>query len=305
MIVAFVGDNTQIRDVSANEFINGFINIHGNIAVDKFRADELELPQLMDAITTAPFLTPKRLVVVRGFTSNKTLSESLQKIINSIADTTDLVFIEDRLDTRTKATAEFKKLVEVREFAQLDSDALFNWIISEAEKNGGNISYSSAVYLVERIGTNQLIIGSELAKLALYDKNITNKTIDLLTVYSPTSSIFAMLDALFSSNLQKAINLYNEQLQQGMEPRAIMGMIAWQLHSLALVVSAGNVSSTEIAEKSKLSPFVIRKNQITAKKINKNKLIGLYAKAIEADKLIKTNKAKPQEVVLALLTQFA
>lgn len=305
MIIAFVGDNTHNRDAASNDFINGFISIHGEIAVDRFRGEELTTQQLVDSITTSPFLTQKRLVIVRRLMPNKQLAESIEYIVSSIADTTDLVLIEDRLDTRSKATAVLKKLIDTREFNQLDTENLYNWILDYAKTKNVSISYNNAVYLVDRVGPNQQLLSSELNKLALYSANISKESIDKLTAYSPSSSIFAMLDALFSGNLKKALLLYDEQIQQGMDARAILGMIIWQLHSLAIVVSAGNIAGSDIVAKSKLSPFVVRKNQVVAKKINKKRLIDIYNKVLQADRLIKTNKSKPEEVVLTLLAEIS
>lgn len=305
MILAFVGDNTHSRDVAAHEYIDGFVKIHGDIAVDRYRGEDLTPQQLLDSITTAPFLTQKRLVIVRGYMANKQLAEIIESVNSSIADTTDLVLIEDRLDSRSKSTAILKKLIDTREFSQLDSENLYNWIVDYANTINAKISYKDAIYLTERIGPNQQMLSSELKKLALYNTNITNESINALTTYLPSSSIFAMLDALFNGNLKKALELYDEQTQQGMDARAILGMIIWQLHTLAIVISAGAIVASDIVAVSKLSPFVVRKNQAIAKKINKTRLIDIYNKVLIADRTIKTNKAKPEEVVLTLLTEIA
>ena len=305
MILAFIGDNGHAREQAATEFVSGFIGVHGAMAVDKFAAEELDFASFSDAISTIPFLSPRRLVIVRDLGTNKSLAEQLDKIAEAAADTTDLVIIESHVDGRGKYLTNLKKLAEVREFAHLDGDDLLNWIVEQTKQLGGTITRGLAQKLVDRVGTNQQLIANELAKLVLYQPEITAETITELTAYTPQSSIFAMLDAAFSGNMSTALTLYKEQRTQGMEPQAIMGMITWQLHALTLVKAAGSMQANEIASRAKLSPFVVRKNQTTARRISDQKLIQLLEKAIETDKNIKTTNINTDDAVQSLILSFA
>ena len=71
MILAFIGDNGPAREKAASAFIKAFISQHSSTAVDKFSGDELEITQLVDAISTTPFLSDKRLVVIRDLSVSK------------------------------------------------------------------------------------------------------------------------------------------------------------------------------------------------------------------------------------------
>ena len=305
MILAFIGDNGHAREQAATEFIAGFTGVHGAMAVDKFAGEELELATLSDAISTVPFLSPRRLVIVRDLSANKTLAEQLELIVESVADTTDLVIIEGHVDGRSKYLSNLKKLAEVREFAHLEGEDLLTWITEQTNHLGGTITRQVAQKLVDRVGTNQQLIANELAKLVLYQPEITPETIAELTVYTPQSSIFAMLDAAFAGNASEALSLYAEQRTQGMEPQAILGMITWQLHSLTLVKAAGTMSANEIAARAKMSPFVVRKNQTNARRLSDHKLIALLEQAIVTDTLIKTTRVNVDDAVQSLIVSFA
>lgn len=304
MILAFIGDNSYAREQAAAEFITGFVGVHGAMAVDKFAGEELTFVALSDAITTIPFLSPRRLVIVRDMSTNKPLAEQLEKLSQSIADTTDLVIIEGHVDGRSKYLANLKKFVEVREFTQLDGDSLVRWTVEQTNQLGGRISHQFAQQLVDRVGSNQQLIANELAKLVLYQPDVTAQTIAELTTYTPQGSIFAMLDAAFTGNVAEALGLYSEQRTQGMEPQAILGMITWQMHALTLVKAAGNIPAQEIASRAKLSPFVVRKNQNIARRITDQKLIRLLEQAIETDKMMKTTRVNADDAVRSLLLAF-
>jgi len=305
MIIAFIGENGFAREQSAKEFIAGFVSINGSTAVDKFIGESADISQIIDAISTSPFLSPRRLVEIRDLSKNKLLAEHFEEIIKNVADTTELVLIEDHIDGRSKFLTELKKFSEVREFANLEGEALTTWVVDQVQLMGGNISHETSEVLIDRVGTNHQLLANELKKLVLYQPKITNMTVQLLTVYSPQSSIFAMLDAAFTGDVSKALKLYTEQRAQGMEPQAILGMITWQLHSLAIVKSAGTLPVPEIASKSKISPFVIRKNLSNAKYISEQKLVSLIKQAITIDQKMKSIRINPDDAVQSLIIAFA
>ena len=305
MILAFVGDNGHAREQAAAEFIAGFTGVHGAMAVDKFAGEELELGALNDAISTVPFLSPRRLVIVRDISANKDLVEQLETIAEAVADTTDMVIVEGHVDGRSKYLTNLKKIAEVREFHHLEGDDLVGWIIEQAKLLGGSIARPTAQQLIDRVGTNQQLIANELAKLVLYQPEITQETIVELTAYTPQSSIFAMLDAAFAGNPAEALKLYSEQRTQGMEPQAILGMVTWQLHALTLVKAGGSMSANDIASRAKLSPFVVRKNQTNARRVSDQKLIQLLEQAIMTDKMIKSSRVNTDDAVQSLILSFA
>ena len=90
-----------------------------------------------------------------------------------------------------------------------------------------------------------------------------------------------------------------------MEPQAVLGMIAWQLHILAIIVAAQGLSAEEIAKKAKLNPFVVRKNLGIAQRLTKQKVVSLFDAAIESDLRIKTGKSKPDPEIHVLLLRIA
>lgn len=304
MVIAFIGDNSHSREQAAKEFIASFSGMHGAVAIDKFAGEDINTATLKEAVSTLPFLSARRLVIVRDLGSNKDLAENFESICQSVADSTDLVIVESRLDSRSKYQNILKKEAEVREFAHMQGQELVDWIIEQVKKLGGQIGRNEANILIERVGVNHQLLINELTKLILYKPQITLETIKLLTVRSPQSSIFAMLDAAFDGKTPKALQLYAEQRALGMEPAAILAMIIWQLHILNIVKAAGTMPANDIASKAKISPFVVRKNQSIAKNISNQKLEQLLDLTIKTDKMLKRTSVNADDALQALIMAF-
>lgn len=304
MITVFLGDNAPAREQSAKEFIGVFAGVHGSSAIDRFNGDSLDIAQLKDSLATIPFLSSKRMVIIRDLSSNKNVSDKFSELNESLAETTELVIIENHLDSRSKLLNELKKHAEIKEFGHLEGEELIKWILEQTDALEGDIKREDALFLVERVGTNHQQLANELAKLVLYNPSINKESINLMTTFTPQSSVFTMLDSAFSDQISKALKLYSEQRDQGMEPQAILGMIAWQLNILATVKSAADMSPQQIASESKINPFVIRKNQAIARKISKQKLIKMLDSAIEADRKLKFTSVNADDVLQTLLISF-
>jgi DNA polymerase-3 subunit delta len=228
------------------------------------------------------------MVVVRGAGINKDISGQIEQIIDSAGDSTDLIFHEPVIDKRGSYFKVLKAKTELEEYNQLDARGLAAWLVEEAKKTGAQLSLADANYLVERAGQNQEQLANELAKLALYDKKITRGNIDLLTVKTPQSKVFDLLDAAFGGNKKKAMELYDEQRAQKVEPQAIMAMIAWQLKLLVLAKTAGSRSAQQIAGDAGLSPWPVQKAQGLARKIDDKRLEQMVSEALEIDEKGKT-----------------
>ena len=190
-------------------------------------------------------------------------------------------------------------------YESLDGANLIDWLIAEANSNGGNIKRPTAQYLIDRVGHNQQLLHSEIQKLLLIGKDITEPIINDMTEESPSSSVFNMLDSLMNGRVDIASKLYDEQRAQGMEPQAVMGMITWQLFALSAIVASDGDSPDVISKRYKLSPFVVRKNTTLAKKLNRGQMVDLLDSAIESDLNIKTGKSKPNDEVHSLLLVLA
>jgi DNA polymerase III delta subunit len=169
---------------------------------------------------------------------------------------------------------------------------------------GGSINRALANLLVDRVGDNHQMLANELEKLVLYDSKITKESIMELTSLNPQSSVFAMLDSTFNNQPARAIKLYKEQREQGLEPGYLLGMISWQLYVLAVVKSANGLSVDRIAKESKMNPFVIRKNLNIARRILNVKLRKMLDDTIEADRLIKQRSTNADDVLKTLILSF-
>ena len=302
MIATLTGQNSFALRQRLNELVSKFVAKNGELALEKFDGEEAEAESIIEAIQALPFLSPHKMVVVRNGSANKEFAEHIEQTISSIPDGTDVIFHEPQIDKRTAYFKVLKKRTQFEEFENPDKNSLAKWLVAEAKKLGGRLSLADANYVVERLGENQQLLHNELAKLAVYDDEITRANIDLLTEPTPRSKVFDLLDAAFSGKKARALELYEDQRAQKVEPQAILAMMAWQLQLLALVKSADGDSPDKIAKDAGMNPYPIRKAANMAGKLSDQQLRAMVNEALEIDKKGKTTSLDLDEALKTYIT---
>ncbi|MBI2589252.1 DNA polymerase III subunit delta [Candidatus Saccharibacteria bacterium] len=289
MIFALIGSNSFALKRRLDELISAFVTKNGGLALERIDGEEVEPQAILEALQNLPFLAKKKMVIVRDPSKNKKIVEQIEQIISSTKDDVDLIFVDPEIDRRTSYFKVLKSRTRLEEFNELDSPGLARWLVNEAKKRGGQLNLSDAIYMVERLGTNQALLANELDKLLIYKPEITRSTIDLLTTANPQSKIFELLDAAFNGKKQAALDLYDEQRAQRVEPQAILAMISWQLQQIAIAKYAEGKSAGEIAKDSGMKDYPVRKAMGLATKLEAEKLKKLVSAALNIDLKAKTS----------------
>lgn len=307
MIVTITGANDLLRRRELDALVGSFIAEHGDLAVERFDGEEASADRMRESITSMPFLSPRKLVVLREPSKQKAFAEAISDVLSSVADSTDLILYEPKLDKRSSYYKTLKKDTDYREYAELDANGLAKWAVEYVKQQGGTLVQGDARALVDRIGPNQQMLKSELDKLLAYDTAITRQTIELLTEPLPQSTVFELLDAAFAGKAQRAFELYREQRALRVEPQAILAMLSWQLHMLA-VVKAGMVSklsAEQIAKEGKINPFVIRKSQGILRSLSLADIKRMVADLLTLDMQLKRTAIDADEALQLFLLKLA
>ncbi|HJP96809.1 MAG TPA: DNA polymerase III subunit delta [Candidatus Saccharimonadales bacterium] len=305
MIETFTGANDFARTQALQSRAAAFAQEHGDFAVERLDGESASAEQMRASVESLPFLTPRKLVILREPGKQKAFAEQIGDVLKVVSDSTDVIIVEPKLDKRLSYYKTLKKDTQFQEFSPLDAPGLSRWAAEYAKQKGGSLSTADAKLIVDRMGINQQAMQLELDKLLAYNPAITKQTIELLTDRLPQSTVFELLDAAFAGNLAKTMQLYKEQRELKVEPQAIIAMLAWQLHILAVVKTAGTKPADEVARAAKLNPFVVRKTQTLARKITLPQLKQLVAELLKLDVRLKRTTTDADDAVQLYLIKLA
>lgn len=288
MATVLTGKNTHLLQQYLNSEIDAFVDASGD-SIERFDVSEMSsIDDIIDSVRSISFLEPRKLVIVRNFGQSKDLMEKIDQLIDTTADTTELLLVDQKLDKRTSSFKVLKKISDVKEFKQLESYDLEKWLVNEAGEAGGTLSQTDSRYMVERVGQDQQLLKSELDKLLTNSTEITRDSITKLVDATPQSQVFSLLDALFKGKADTAWELFLDQRAQGEEPHKILAMITWQLQQLTMAVYVPGGSKSRLVEAG-VSSYSAQKSLDMAKYIDKATIKSMIKELADIDALSKTN----------------
>ena len=305
MVVTLTGENSFLLNQTLSFLEANFVAEHGDLALERLDGEEQSADRLQESVQGLPFLSPRKLVVLRAPSRQKLFLEHITELLSDVPEATDLVIVEPKLDKRLSYYKSLKAKTDFREFKELDARGLALWAMNYVKEQGGVLAASDAKLVIDRIGVNQQLLKNELDKLLSYDEHIEKDAILALTEQAPQSTVFELLDAAFSGNAWRAIELYREQRALKVEPQMILGMLAWQLHILAVIKAANGRPANEIAQSAKMSPFVVQKSQGLVRRLSMTQLAAMVTELLRIDVTLKKSGIDADEALQLYLIRLA
>lgn len=276
--------------------------------------DILRTPSLMFGNVLAVINCEKYFFDSKGKISfdDKELKE-IEEIIQTMSETLHVVFVckidresTKKIDTRRKLYKILAKYASVTEFPEYKpyQKELASWIQKTAKKKELMIASDIVQFLIERLGTNLRVIDNELEKLklAIYpEKNI--KKDDIKNVCSATEDIFILTDYILKGQKDLALKEF-QKLCSNKHYLEILAVLQTNFTKLASIkVDSVNYNSFEIASKTKLPEFIVKKHLEKLRNIPMDRIIKIRNNLLEAEYRIKTGEMSFYElpVELALL----
>ena len=156
------------------------------------------------------------------------------------------------IDSRRKL---FKLISDTGVVKKLEakSEYLMDFISNYIKDNGYSMDMNSMSYLLSRCDNNIDNIRNELDKLMLYklnDKVITRDDISLLTIEDINDTVFELVSSILKNNNERAMKLYYNFINNGMDVSQIIAVISNQIRLLFQVKRLYNSgkSNDEIAK---------------------------------------------------------
>ena len=237
----------------------------------RFSGSGIELSALSDAVSTMPFFADRRVVLVEDSGFFKSSSDGFSHIIESVPDTTVLIFAEKNVDKRLSPYKYFKKNYTVKEYDMLTGAELEKWAIGEKLGGAGLRIKRDAWQTFLTITTadekmkNMSYMDNELEKLISYCHG--RETIEVADVRAITSgyaddNIFSILDAIAAGDSDAVMRCYNELLLAEKNPGEIIRMIIWEFRRIHTAgdLYADGMSPKDIASRVHMQDWQVKKH---------------------------------------------
>ncbi|MFC5651784.1 DNA polymerase III subunit delta [Paenibacillus solisilvae] len=277
------------------------------LGIVKFDTSETAIEEAMAEADTLPFFASRKLVMIRdqsvlaaaqgkeGKIDHQT--ERLLAYLQQPCESSVVVFqvMADKLDERRKAVKLLKEQDALIPFQELQENELREWTMKRAEEQGRAMNREAAELLLARTGTNMQQLAHEVDKLCLHagvGGTIQADDVDQLIASTVEEDVFALIDAMASLKVDKALKLYRELLLRREEPIKIAALIARQLRIMLQIkeLEQHHYSPQQMAGQLGLHPYAVKLAAEKAKRFSVTILGGHLGRLAELDYKMKTGQ---------------
>jgi DNA polymerase-3 subunit delta len=271
----------------------------------------LDFEALYTAVNAAPFLAPRRVMVLVHPVSAFNSAESRRKFIELLdkaPTTTTIALVEydelkrDHWLLKWAAQAAPRTAVHVYNLPK-------RWemprrIEAEAKKQGGQIEPDAVARLAERVGEDTRIAAQEITKLLTYvnfERSVTLADVEKVSIVSAQGNVFELVDALGAGDGKKAQHVLH-QLLEDEEAFELWGMVIRQFRLLlqAREMLDERAAVPEVQRALGVHEFVAGKICNQAGRFSLSALEVIYHKLLEIDEGAKTSQV-PLDLALDTL----
>jgi DNA polymerase III subunit delta len=312
-IYVIAGEEKSLVDAECEKLLEKLVGPEQR-ATGLFRADpaEVSATDVLDELRTLPFLTERRVVLVKG--ADKFVSENrelLEKYFDNTCPTGILILTVSKWDERTKLAKKLPSVGKLINVSQPKRWQLPQRLIQYAkDAHEKNLTKAAAELLVELAGDELVRLYSEVDKLALFannEKPITEQHIESLTGHNRIFNAFTVIDAVMASDIAQAIHRLRTMFAEDKTTEyTVVGAFAFHFRRMfnAKVLLEKGINTSEITKRLRIwgdgDNFFAQLRKASLKQIG-----SILQQLAATDYAIKTGRAKAESATEQLVLRLA
>jgi len=276
----------------------------------EFQAEKAELSEILSAAETLPFISEKRLIVVKESEKLKFKdSAALMSYLKNPSATTCLVFVAGKVDKRSALYKGIKDYGKIDEYSRFSRSEYLSWINRKFFEQGKKASYKVANLILNSAGQDLNKLEQEIEKVSLYlgeQKEVREEDVNLLIEKTAEDRVFDLVDALGRREKAKALEIANRLLKAGESPVFLLNMIIRQFRLLlrTKALLKRSVRGAEMAKTLRVLPFVASKMEDQGRRFTEEEIVRIYELLLEADVSLKTSSRQPHIALDILINKI-
>lgn len=267
----------------------------------KINSTQVDTDEITEFAVSMPFMADKKILCLKNTglfsKANDTMKKFWTELFSDLPDYLVIVFNESTVDKRSALFKAVTKSYTAEEFPLSKESELINWFARILQRDGKAMAKEDICFVIENVGRNMYLLKSEAEKLIAYtaatDGLITREDAEACVCKSLEGRVFDLIDNITVGNKKKAIDGIADLKALKEQPVMIVALIFRQFSNLRKIKSMEGASVAEIAAKTKLRDFVVRKNLSQLKHFSMHRLDEAIFMCNEADKSIKFGLCEP------------
>ena len=293
MIHFLYGDNDFLIDCYVEQIRTDFLHRHRDGGVVQIDVGNVTPAAIMAQLTAVSLFTMNQLIIIKAFTSIADNWTLLEKNIDYIPETTEVILTDIKSLSKVKnlaITKTFKKLkaggADIRKMELIKPWKMEEWLADVVKDRNLPIDKNAQRKLLELTSgsdNQQARLATELDKLGSLAEPITVDVVAKYVQPDINANAFAILEMAILGNSSDAMAMLKQLQLSGEDSNRFMGLLASQLLALTAAITGAKL---------KINPYQLSQAQKLASQLgNSNaqisKLKRISTRLAELDEQIK------------------
>ena len=312
LICVIAGKEASLVNAECNKLLGELLEPQQR-PLGLFNADpaEVSASDVLDELRTTPFLTERRVVLVKG--ADDFISENrqlLEKYFDNPCSTGTLILTVNNWDARTKLAKKLSSVGKLFTVTQPKPWQLPPRLMQYAgDAHNKKLTKDAAELLIELTGDDLPRLYGEIDKLALFadaEKAITVSHIESLIGHNRLFNAFAVIDACLVGDVAKAVDRLRSMFAEDKSAEyTVVGAFAFHFRRMfnAKVLLEKSVRPAEIANRLRIwsnkDSFFLQLRKLSLKQLGEN-----LQHLADIDYAIKTGRTKAKVAIEQLVLKL-
>ena len=307
----FLGEEDFLKEEAIDKLKAAFLCTQTkelNYSVFYAKDKNFNLSEMLNSLDTLPFLSKKRLVVLKGADS---LPASLRPHILSYLRNPkeSSIFVIESPSPAIKGDfllgiSKHAQLVYCRKLTDSDINAR---LVKRANSRGKRILPDAIEAIKENLPRDLRMLYSNIDNIILYIGKrhlITKQDVEALIGVSPSHTAFDLMGSLEKKDARKALRVFSSLKKDRKKETELLGLLAWNARMILRVKELLKIKNKiEMRRDLGLSPRMFDQTMRHASGFKKSEILGLLDEIIKADIEIKTGML-PRTVMEKLIVKM-
>lgn len=263
--------------------------------MDTFDGNSAAADNIVNAANTLPFMSERRLVVVRDVDRMDAASlDALASYAKDPAPYTCLVLIAEKMAKNSRLYKAVAGTGVVYEYAAPKRNEYAGEAVRLLRERGKRASLAVAQRLVDTVGRDLRRLDAEAEKLATYvgeAEEITENDVAAVATESATASIFELTDAVGDRDVARALRLAGKLMGAGETPLGLVAMLTRHVRALigARALSDRGASPEAMAPELGMAPWQAKNAARQAARWQSAELVSALSGLADTEEHMKTS----------------
>jgi len=283
-IYIFKGDEKYLKKEAVENFKKALLKMGSEaFNFNIYDAGKCDLKEVVSILRSVPFISGKRLVVLRDAASASIDEKNmLLEYAKNPSKNSCLIIDIPKEGLDSDFYGNIRRYAEEISFTPPKGGRMVLWIQKEIKKRGKSIRNDAALLLSEIKIDDQDGLINEIEKIVSYIGRrpvVSKEDVETIVGGSASQNIFELVDALSRKDAKQALIISDKLLKTKKAVPEILGMIGWQIRKIKRAKD---------------------RRVFTKKEVDK-----AIEYLLETDQEIKTGHIKPQDALLALIIRIS